>query len=111
MMSLYWNKVVVLGIPDKPFSAESVVDCLSNLEAQSAALPPSILDEMSQSQDATALLARLNRVTVVGGTCFTIRYCWRNTTLIQTTGQLSEEIGNRLVKNGVVLQNAMGTTE
>lgn len=63
----YWDVPVVLGISGRPLTADLAVDCLKYSGADATLLPPSILEEMSTSNDAIAALKRLGWVGFGGG--------------------------------------------
>ncbi|KAL2115272.1 hypothetical protein VTJ04DRAFT_10935 [Mycothermus thermophilus] len=88
----YWDVPVVLGISGRPLTADLAVDCLKYSGADATLLPPSILEEMSTSNDAIAALKRLGWVGFGGG-------------------NLATEAGDRLVSKGVTLVNMISTTE
>ncbi|KAH8165486.1 hypothetical protein CIB48_g2791 [Xylaria polymorpha] len=48
-------------------SANFVIECLMNMDAESAVLPPSILEDISQSEEGMAVLKNLNMVAFGGG--------------------------------------------
>ncbi|KUI54166.1 Carboxylic acid reductase [Cytospora mali] len=91
-LSLYFDTPVALGIPDRPLSADNVIECLENLDVESAFLPPAVIEDMSQTDEGTKALTSLN-VVAFGG------------------GNLAREAGNRLVKQGAVFMNLIGSTE
>ncbi|KAL2146404.1 hypothetical protein VTI28DRAFT_4157 [Corynascus sepedonium] len=88
----YWDLPAALGIGDRPLSADMAMECLKNAEVDSVVLPPAILEELSQVQESIDALKRLSFVAFGGG-------------------NLSDETGERLVKGGVMLCNAISTTE
>ncbi|KAI0908321.1 hypothetical protein F4823DRAFT_563991 [Ustulina deusta] len=89
---LYFETPAALGLPDRPLSAESVVECLRHLDAQGTLLPPAILEDMSQVDSHIAALKKLSLVGFAGG-------------------NLAREAGNRLVEKGVTLTNIISATE
>lgn len=91
-MGFYWDTPLVLGIADRPLTGDLVVECLAHSDADSAFLPPAIIEDMSQSEEGTKTLASLTAVCFGGG-------------------NLAREAGNRLVKQGVVFNNLIGATE
>lgn len=91
-MSLYWDRPVALGIPEQPLSADLVIECLDNLDVESTFLPPAIIEDLSQTEEGTKALTRLNAVAFGGG-------------------NLSREAGNRLVQKGASFMNLIGSTE
>ncbi|KAK2030283.1 thioester reductase domain-containing protein [Colletotrichum zoysiae] len=90
--AVFWTRPVVLGFPDRPLTPQAVIDTVEHARAETAVLPPAILEEMSHMPEGTAALRKL-RLVQFGG------------------GNLSREAGNRLVKEGVLLQNIIGSTE
>ncbi|ORY70408.1 nonribosomal peptide synthetase [Pseudomassariella vexata] len=92
LKSIFWEIPVCLGIADRPLSSDLVMESLNQLDVESAVLPPATVEDMSQSEEYIKALAKLNCV-IFGG------------------GNLVREAGNRLVKNGVVLVNSIGSTE
>lgn len=91
-VGLYWGTPVALGISDRPLTAELIVDTLNHVDVQAMLLAPAVIEDMSQTEEGIAALAKLNAVCFGGG-------------------NLATEAGNRLVKNGVRLQNVIGATE
>ncbi|KAI2468516.1 acetyl-CoA synthetase-like protein [Annulohypoxylon bovei var. microspora] len=89
---LYWDTPVAFGIGERPLSIDLVLECLDNVDVEGVMLPPAMLEEMSHSDEYTQSLANLKCVTFGGG-------------------NLIKEAGDRLVKNGVVLNNVIGATE
>ncbi|KAI1173253.1 hypothetical protein F4777DRAFT_589987 [Nemania sp. FL0916] len=90
--TLYYGTPVALGLPDRPLSADSVVECLEHAGVQAAMLPPAILEDMSRSDHYMEPLRKLNRVFFGGG-------------------NMATDAGNRLVENGIVLTNVISATE
>lgn len=91
-LAFYWDTPVALGISDRPLTAELVMETLDHVDVQSVLLPPALVEDMSQTQEGIAALAKLNIVAFGGG-------------------NLAREAGNRLIKNGVALHNLIGATE
>ncbi|KAI1267029.1 nonribosomal peptide synthetase [Xylariaceae sp. FL1019] len=91
-IGLYFKTPIVFGLPDRPLSSESVVECLENNGADAAILPPAILEDMSQSEHYEKALAKLSFVAFGGG-------------------NLARDAGNRLVEHGVTLFNIISATE
>ncbi|KAI1380798.1 nonribosomal peptide synthetase [Hypoxylon crocopeplum] len=89
---VYWGNPIAIGLPDRPLSSDSVVECLDNLDVEGILLPPAILEEMSQSAHYTQSLSKL-KIVAFGG------------------GDLSKNAGNKLSRNGVTLMNVIGATE
>ncbi|KAI0150728.1 nonribosomal peptide synthetase [Xylariaceae sp. FL1272] len=92
MTCLYFKTPIAFGLPDRPLSTESVVECLENNGADAAVLPPAILEDMSQSEHYEQVLKKLSYVAFGGG-------------------NLARDAGNRLVEQGVTLFNLISATE
>ncbi|KAI5919189.1 hypothetical protein F4810DRAFT_724876 [Camillea tinctor] len=90
--SIYWGVPVALGIPNRPLTAELTVECIENLDVQGAILPPAILEDISVEEKSVQALKKLSSVAFGGG-------------------NLSREAGNRLVKAGIHMLNAISATE
>ncbi|KAH9998549.1 nonribosomal peptide synthetase [Xylariaceae sp. FL0662B] len=86
--AIYWGNPVALGIVERPLSPDLVVECLDHLDVEGILLPPAILEQMSQSTRYIQSLVKLKMV-IFGGI----------------------DVGNKLIDNGVVLVNAISTTE
>ena len=67
IMIHYWDVPAALGIGDRPLSADMAVECLKHAEVDSVLLPPAILEELSQMQDAVEVLKRTSYVAFGGG--------------------------------------------
>lgn len=91
-MALYWNTPVVLGISDRPQTADLIIETLKNIDVESVMLAPAIIEDMSQTKEGTEALAGLKEICFGGG-------------------NLAREAGNRLVKQGVRFNNLIGATE
>ncbi|KAI1750591.1 nonribosomal peptide synthetase [Xylaria castorea] len=91
-LSIYFATPTCFAIPDVALSADFVVECLMNMDVESAILPPSLLEDVSQSDEGMAVLKKLNMVAFGGG-------------------NLARETGDRLVRNGIVLSNIVSSTE
>lgn len=57
----------MFGIGDRPLSADMVVECLKYADVDSVVLPPTILEELSQSKEAVEQLKKLAFVGFGGG--------------------------------------------
>ncbi|KAI0467693.1 hypothetical protein F4859DRAFT_517855 [Xylaria cf. heliscus] len=90
--ALYYGTPVALSLPDRPLSAESVLESLNYLDAEGVLLPPALLEDMSQSDRYIQPLKKLNIVCFAGG-------------------NMATEAGNRLVEKGVFLVNIISATE
>ncbi|ROV99186.1 hypothetical protein VPNG_08231 [Cytospora leucostoma] len=91
-MAMYWDSPVALGIAEKPLSADLVIDCLEHLDVKATFLPPALIEELSQTEDGTKALTKLNIIAFGGG-------------------NLAREAGNRLVAKGARFMNLIGSTE
>lgn len=91
-LAFYWDTPVVLGVAERPLTAELVIDSLNHADVQSMLLPPALIEDLSQSEEGIAALAKL-KILAFGG------------------GNLAREAGNRLIKRNVPLHNLIGATE
>ncbi|KAK0767222.1 hypothetical protein N5P37_000956 [Trichoderma harzianum] len=92
IFGIYHGVPIVLGVPNRPLSADLVAECLVHSQADSAVLPPSIIEDMSVNDEHVQLLANL-KSTGFGG------------------GNLAPVIGDALVRRGVKLVNIISSTE
>ncbi|KAL7929202.1 hypothetical protein V8C35DRAFT_331874 [Trichoderma chlorosporum] len=92
IFGIYYGTPLVLGVPNRPLSADLVGDCLVHSQADSAVLPPSIIEDMSLNEEHVRLLAQL-KLTCFGG------------------GNLTPSVGDELVRRGVKLTNVISSTE
>ncbi|PFH59853.1 hypothetical protein XA68_11773 [Ophiocordyceps unilateralis] len=92
VLTIFYGVPLALGIPDQPLSADLVERCLRCSHADSAFLPPSIVEELSSTEKSMDTLKKLNFVGFGGG-------------------NLSQAAGDRLVKQGVMLSNGISPTE
>ncbi|CAJ2512511.1 Uu.00g055260.m01.CDS01 [Anthostomella pinea] len=90
--AIYYGTPIALGVVDRPLSSDLVAECLKYADVEGAMLPPAILEDMSQSDQHIEQLKKL-KMAVFGG------------------GNLAKDAGNRMVKQGVRLVNAIGSTE
>lgn len=67
LTSIYWGVTTVLGIADRPLFSGLVIESLKDLDVDSALLPPSIIEELSKTEDGIQALKKLNVVTFGGG--------------------------------------------
>ncbi|CAN8099936.1 unnamed protein product [Discula destructiva] len=88
----YEDCSIVLAPTDRPMTADLVTECLERLDVDSTFLPPSIIEDMSQSEDGIKALAKLKSVAFGGG-------------------HLVRECGNHLTRRGVRLFNLIGASE
>jgi acyl-CoA synthetase (AMP-forming)/AMP-acid ligase II len=63
---IYYGTQMVLGVPNRPLSADLVAECLKIIHPDSIVLPPSILEDMSVNEEHVKLLAKL-KLTGFGG--------------------------------------------
>lgn len=92
IFGIYHGVPLVLGVPNRPLSADLVAECLAHSQADFALLPPSILEDMIVSDEHVRLLAKL-KGTGFGG------------------GNLAPVVGDELVRRGVKLVNIISSTE
>ncbi|KAI0508961.1 hypothetical protein F5B22DRAFT_638347 [Xylaria bambusicola] len=57
---IWWKVPVVLGLGDRPLTSDLTMECLEHLEVESAVLPPSILEDMSQDAGCVEALRKLH---------------------------------------------------
>lgn len=67
MHVIYWKSPMVLGLADRPLTPDLVVECLNNLDVESALLPPSIIEEMSYDDRYVDCLKKVKFVLIGGG--------------------------------------------
>lgn len=91
IFGIYYESPVVLP-PDRLVNAELIRECLRYSDTDSILLPPSIIEELSHSKQDISALKGLRSVAFAGG-------------------NLAQEAGDRLVKHGVRLMNAIGSSE
>ncbi|KAL6699266.1 hypothetical protein J3F84DRAFT_247292 [Trichoderma pleuroticola] len=92
IFGIYHGVPIVLGVPNRPLSADLVAECLAHSKADFAVLPPSIIEDMSVNDEHVGLLAKL-KGTAFGG------------------GNLAPLVGDELVRRGVKLVNIISSTE
>ncbi|KAI1383800.1 acetyl-CoA synthetase-like protein [Hypoxylon trugodes] len=90
--TIFYGTSIALGIGDRPLSTELALECLENANVDGAFFPPSILEEISHSEEYIQILAKLKSVAFAGG-------------------NLNKEAGDRLTSYGIKLSNAIGATE
>ncbi|KAI3327811.1 acetyl-CoA synthetase-like protein [Xylariaceae sp. AK1471] len=90
--SIYRNMVTILGISEKALSADLVIEYFENVHFDGIFLPPSILEDISQSRESMSILSKLCMI-IFGG------------------GNLTREAGDRLVKHKVPIFNSINATE
>ncbi|KAG5928420.1 putative NRPS-like protein biosynthetic cluster [Claviceps sorghi] len=89
---IYCRTPVALTPRDQPLTPELAMNCMKHSGSDAAFIAPSILDELSASEEGLSALAKLNYV-IFGG------------------GNLPKEAGDRLIRHGVTPVNAIGSTE
>ncbi|KAL1838823.1 hypothetical protein VTJ49DRAFT_2180 [Mycothermus thermophilus] len=92
IMTLYWDVPAVLGIGDRPLTADLVVECLKHSGADATILPPAIMEELSNSEESIDVLKKLAWVGSGGG-------------------NMAAEAGDRLVSKSVNMINIISATE
>ncbi|KAI0431346.1 hypothetical protein F5Y09DRAFT_340753 [Xylaria sp. FL1042] len=65
--SVYRSITSILSIAERPLSADLVLECIENVDFQAAFLPPSVLEEISHSEESMSKLRWLNRIYFGGG--------------------------------------------
>lgn len=63
----YFDSTVVLGHPDMPIAADYVLELLGQDVISSMIAPPSIIEDLSKSDEGIDLLARLDHIGYAGG--------------------------------------------
>ncbi|KJZ74077.1 hypothetical protein HIM_06526 [Hirsutella minnesotensis 3608] len=91
-MAIYYGVELVLTFPSRPLTPDLVVECLAKSEVDHAFLPPSILEELSNSEEAIAIMKKLDFVSFGGG-------------------PMSKPVGDKLCERGINLQNRIASTE
>ncbi|KAJ6440114.1 L-aminoadipate-semialdehyde dehydrogenase [Purpureocillium lavendulum] len=89
---IYYGASLVLGITDRPLTADLVVASLRHSGADGAMLPPSVIEDLSFMEEGVETLAALQYVGFGGG-------------------NLAPAAGNLLVERGVRLSNMIASTE
>ncbi len=114
LMIHYWDVPAAFGIGDRPLSADMMQECLKYSDVDAVILPPAILEDMSQSEEATNLLQKMAYVGFGGGKHAPVKHSGKRDwqALIRLlAGNLASEVGDRLVNNGVTLLNVISATE
>jgi hypothetical protein len=65
--SVYRDMITVLGIGERALSADLVLECLENVAFDGAFLLPSILEDISQSEESMTIFSKLKMIIVGGG--------------------------------------------
>lgn len=92
MLALSYRMPCSLSVPEKPLNAELVMQCLSHAGVDGALLPPSVIEEVSSTEDGLKALADLRFLSFGGGS-------------------LSGPVGEKLVDNGAYIINLYGASE
>lgn len=66
-MTIFYGTPVILGIPDRPLSSDLVIDCLHYSGADGTILAPSLMAELSLSDEGIAALSKLGFAAFGGG--------------------------------------------
>ncbi|PLB54119.1 NRPS-like enzyme [Aspergillus steynii IBT 23096] len=90
MHAIYFQ-IPFVNLPDKPLSVELMIDAIRATRPAGALLPPSLLDDMSQSQEALECLGTLDSVYFAGA-------------------PLSRETGDKISKHTQLI-SVIGSTE
>ncbi|KAI0799951.1 hypothetical protein GGR55DRAFT_692576 [Xylaria sp. FL0064] len=70
--SVYRSITTSLSIAERPLSADLVLECLANVEFQAAFLPPSVLEDISHSEESMSKLSRLDMICFGGVPIFNL---------------------------------------
>lgn len=89
---VYWGEKLLMGDPSKPTTYANTLDILQHSGADSALLPPSIVVELTQTEEGVAALKKLSYV-VTGG------------------GAISTASGDKMMREGITFVNGIGSTE
>lgn len=89
---VFWGEKLLLGYASKPVSYTNTLDILKYSGADAALLPPSIVVELTQTEEGMAALKKLSYV-VSGG------------------GAISKVSGDKMAREGITFLNAIGSTE
>ncbi|KAL6154329.1 putative NRPS-like protein biosynthetic cluster [Exserohilum turcicum] len=89
---IFWKVPVALTMPSAMITPESSLEMVACSKSDAVFLPPFFLEDLSTKPEA---IEQLKQMTFVGF----------------GGGPLASDAGNRLVENGVVLHNSVGSTE
>ena len=70
-LAVYYQHTIVYQPPGRPISAEMVDELLDSFSVDVVALPPSLLEELSQSQSSLERLKKVKYVLFAGGKSLT----------------------------------------
>jgi hypothetical protein len=85
VVTVYYGAQMALGIAEKPFSAELTAECLAYADVNAAFLPPSIIEELSVTEEGIEPLMKLNYLGFSGGECLRREWGWEDRTLLTTS--------------------------
>lgn len=63
----YWDIPFVLGLPDRLLTPDLAAECIKNIGADAALLPPAIIEQMALEEEQVAALKRLTHLIFGGG--------------------------------------------
>lgn len=115
---VYRDRPVTFAITNRPFTAAFILEQLAHAGAEidSISLPPSVLEELSVTENGCEVLSKLQFVAFGGGQ--SLRQAKRTPRVLHLlispwryVGNLSDAAGQKLLDRGVVLQNSFGSTE
>ncbi|KAH8903924.1 putative NRPS-like enzyme [Coniochaeta sp. PMI_546] len=92
VLTLHMEKTCALPIAEQPMSSDIIQQSILCSKSDGAVMPSSVLDEVGRSEEGIVVLKKLAFVAFGGGS-------------------LPRDIGNRLAERGVVLSNAIGSSE
>ncbi|KAI2641306.1 hypothetical protein GGS21DRAFT_547675 [Xylaria nigripes] len=91
-LTLCYGTPAAFGLPDRPLTADSVIECLEQLDVEGMLLPPAILEDLSQNDQYINALTKYKKVSFAGGS-------------------LTPETGDMLVQRGIALHSLISSTE
>lgn len=66
-MAIFYGHPIALGIPERPLNSDLVIQCLGQSGTDAALLPPSIMEELSHTDEGVEALKKLKFVSFGGG--------------------------------------------
>lgn len=90
IMTHYWDVPTALGIGNRPLTSNMVLECLKYSGSDAVILPPAIVEEMSQMDEAIEALPKLSWVGFCGGMSPCVLN-WR----LSSHGNLVQEISRK----------------
>lgn len=63
----YWDIPFVLGLPDRLLTPDLAAECIENIRADAALLPPAIIEQMALEEQQVAALKGLTHLMFGGG--------------------------------------------